>query len=438
MGIELRITSVDAGGESTTSVKRINEYDITVGCYNDDNVKLKSQLLQGSHIRLSSEWSAETGKQRLIITNISGNTSIFVNNEALESDQYREIDETAEIRLGQYTLAARDTSINFLTSTENSNSDFSLENFSPNEFSLDTAMLSLMQPTETVPERELHQTAVAPIKDSTSHTTAAIVKAIPKTEVEQIKVVTTEVPALQTAKKPTPTNTSNVVPLPSDETASKQDTVDKPKLQTLFEGVVGLDDIVELNFDAFRLYSISGQIVHHQKPLEGVVLDGGALGVTKTDAKGNFSFNNIAENTQFRITPSCDGFMMAKNQNLSGTINSNIKHSFNAIKLSRVAGRIVHGGNPLPGVTLDAGPHGVCITDADGYYQFDNVPENTDLEIRALGAGFMFKRAGNNSAAEKPIAASAMKPAISAAPAAESPELDDSIAALVGARQSVA
>lgn len=450
MGIELRIKSFDAEGKSTTSVKRISEYDITVGCYNDDSVKLKSQLLQGSHIRISSEWNADTGGQRLIITNISGNTSIFVDNEALESDEYREINETSEILLGKYTLAARDTSMSLFSSAEQStSSDFALESFSPNEFSFDTAMQSLLQPAEKdqVPEEQQSTPAMAMAipddKLTTSEATVAVTAEAPQSETAPCEVLTTDIAPLPSAKKPEQTaNTSNVVALAADKN-NEQTNTDSSKKQTLFEGVVGLDDIVELNFVAYRLYSISGQIVHRKQALAGVVLDGGALGISKTDINGNYRFENIVENTQFQITASLDGYMMDKDPVVSGTIEDNIEHNFSAIKLSRIAGRIVHGGTPLPGITLDAGPHGTCITDPDGYYQFDNVPENTELEIRALGAGFMFKRA-NNGVAKKAATPSTAKPVtmpttpVAAIVESPTPELDDSLAALVGDRQNVA
>lgn len=460
MGIELRIMSATADGENTTSVKQINERDITVGCYNDDNVKLKSQLLQGSHVRISSEWNAATDEQRLIITNISGNTTIFVNNEALESDEYREISEKSEIRLGRYTLAARDTSMNYFILPEETNSDFALESFSPNEFSLDTAMQSLLQPTEQVQEHKLPPTPEAIIDKTVDTMAKAPTKLIENpsaVETKQSDVVTTEIPMLQVAKKPAQsTDTGKVASLSSDAMHQEQDesiALDSTKKQTLFTGVVGIEDIVELNFDAFRLYSISGRIIHHDQPLSGVVLDGGALGATKTNANGHFCFENIVEGTDYQINVSCNGYMMSKTQVLSGTINDNIEHELNAIKLSRIAGRIVHDGSPLPGITLDAGPYGICLTDAEGYYHFDDVPENTDLEIRALGEGFMFKRAGSTVAAQRPPSA-VVKPAAASAPAAPTAatpnnapapsneytdqQLEDSLAALVGDQQNVA
>ncbi len=452
MGIELRITSSTAQGESTTSTKQLNDNDITVGCYNDDSVKLESELLQGSHVRISSEWNSETDEQCLIITNISGNTSIFLDNEALESDEYREIKQTTDIRLGNYRLAVRDTSLNYFATVEDAQSDFALENFSPNEFSLDTAMKSLLQPSETMTTQAPDIESIAELQ--TVETQDSTLVEQPRTTVSSVTnlkqpsapldAVTPTIPTLKVKNEAIQTtDVAKIVSLNHDAIKTEQDmdvTVNSPEKQTLFEGVVGTDDIVELNFDAYRLYSISGQIIHHNQPLAGVVLDGGPLGVARTNANGNFSFENIVEGSNYQINVSCDGYMMAKTQVLFGTINHNIEHNLNAIKLSRVTGRIVHDGTPLPSVTLDAGPYGICLTDANGYYHFDNVPENTDLEIRALGAGFMFKRAGTAtgvSHAPANAVATAMSGAINT-PDNSDKEMEDSLAALVGNRQNVA
>jgi hypothetical protein len=43
-------------------------------------------------------------------------------------------------------------------------------------------------------------------------------------------------------------------------------------------------------------------------PLQGVTIDGGTLGVTITNAKGEFIFKNIPVNTGFAIIARADGY----------------------------------------------------------------------------------------------------------------------------------
>lgn len=74
-----------------------------------------------------------------------------------------------------------------------------------------------------------------------------------------------------------------------------------------------LTDDLELTLEATELFTISGRIEHNGRPLVGVVLDGGRLGESVTNSKGEYFFYNVPEGTQFEITPKMDGFKIDDN-----------------------------------------------------------------------------------------------------------------------------
>ena len=74
------------------------------------------------------------------------------------------------------------------------------------------------------------------------------------------------------------------------------------------------DNCDNLEFGAVQLFSISGRVVHKGKALEGVEIDGGPLGVTHTDADGNYSFDNVPDGTKYTLTAKKGNFVFGKMQ----------------------------------------------------------------------------------------------------------------------------
>ena len=63
---------------------------------------------------------------------------------------------------------------------------------------------------------------------------------------------------------------------------------------------------------------------------------------------------------------------------------------FSAVELLTVEGTLLHKGQPLEGVALDAGELGTTTTDSRGRYSFAKVAEGTKFSLRATKDGFDF------------------------------------------------
>lgn len=69
---------------------------------------------------------------------------------------------------------------------------------------------------------------------------------------------------------------------------------------------------LNIDFKAIKLVQLSGIISHQGNPLEGVEIDGGALGKTTTSADGRYYFNDIPEGTRYTLSASKAGFRFQK------------------------------------------------------------------------------------------------------------------------------
>ncbi len=130
--------------------------------------------------------------------------------------------------------------------------------------------------------------------------------------------------------------------------------------------------------------------MHKIQAMPGVTVSAGSIGSTTTSADGSFKFNDIEEDSKYEIAASKAKFTFDK-PSVGGILNSNVDNLvFNANQLLSISGRVMHKGQPMEGVEIDAGPLGKTITDAEGYYCFTDVPDGTEYSLTAKKGKFVF------------------------------------------------
>jgi hypothetical protein len=154
---------------------------------------------------------------------------------------------------------------------------------------------------------------------------------------------------------------------------------------------VKTDKVLDFDFEATRLLKLSGRVLHHGKPVEGVKIDGGVHGTSTTGAGGVFSFIDITEDSPFEITASKDGFVFSSEKS-SGNLSEDSSVEFKAVQLLSISGVVKNKGKALAGVEIDSGKFGKTVTDENGKYVIENVPESTDVSIVAKKDGFVLKQ----------------------------------------------
>ena len=89
-------------------------------------------------------------------------------------------------------------------------------------------------------------------------------------------------------------------------------------------------DITENFTGSIQTFTISGTILEDGAPLEGVTVDGGAIGSVMTDAAGFYSFTNIPYNTSYQLIYSSTGCTFAPTSSGMQTLTSNAMHDSSA------------------------------------------------------------------------------------------------------------
>ena len=73
-------------------------------------------------------------------------------------------------------------------------------------------------------------------------------------------------------------------------------------------GSIGRSSLVDIDFSALRLVTLSGTVRYKGKPLSGVDIDGGPLGRAQTGTDGRFSFTEVLEGTEYKLRVQKKGF----------------------------------------------------------------------------------------------------------------------------------
>ena len=67
-------------------------------------------------------------------------------------------------------------------------------------------------------------------------------------------------------------------------------------------------EALAIEFSAQKLFTVSGMVSRNGKPLAGVTIDGGELGLAVTDETGRYTFENVPEDSRCSFTASKEGF----------------------------------------------------------------------------------------------------------------------------------
>lgn len=167
------------------------------------------------------------------------------------------------------------------------------------------------------------------------------------------------------------------------------------------ESVVTESTINELNFDAIQVFKISGKVLHKGKPLAGVKIEAAELGECQTNAKGVFSFDEVDEDTTYKITPSKAQFIFS-GDNSEGTLQDNVHIEFTATRLFKIYGKVVDkNGNGIEDVKVNGGDLGVVNTNSNGSFEFSNIPDGTTYDISFEKENYLFLEKNLSGTLEK-------------------------------------
>ena len=155
-------------------------------------------------------------------------------------------------------------------------------------------------------------------------------------------------------------------------------------------------DVTGQNFTAFRVYSISGEILGQKSEgLAGITVQAGTNSAL-TGADGKYTLTNLPAGT-YAITPTqaCSLFIPASRSATVGPDTSGVNFSAVANNVIVARGQVTEGTDPLAGVTLwmtNASQTLNTQTDSGGYYQFSELcPGLYTIEPRSTN--FVFKPA---------------------------------------------
>ena len=141
---------------------------------------------------------------------------------------------------------------------------------------------------------------------------------------------------------------------------------------------------------AWATFDLSGVVRRDQTGIANVVVDGGALGVTSTDATGAFSFADVRKGTQYSLSFSKSGYSFSSNPMTGTLIQATVLQVEAEPFKYTISGYVQLSGIGLKDVTMHAGALGSVNTDQNGRFSFENVASETSVLLSPIKSGYVF------------------------------------------------
>ena len=148
------------------------------------------------------------------------------------------------------------------------------------------------------------------------------------------------------------------------------------------------DDNLDFAVSSSNAHAITGRVTHNGAGLSNVTVTAEGW-TTLTDAAGTYNLSYLCPGS-YAVTTSAPRFQFspATNYVTLSTADSN-GVNFAAAELFSLIGRVVQGGNGLPGVRVSAGTN-ISFTGAGGYYTNLNLPEGATVSVVPFVDGYAF------------------------------------------------
>jgi hypothetical protein len=143
-------------------------------------------------------------------------------------------------------------------------------------------------------------------------------------------------------------------------------------------------------------YTISGTITLDGAGLSGVTvtLSGTSAGTTTTAANGSYTLSGLTAGGNYTITPTKDYYSFTPINAAFNGIGENKTQNFTAsLNKFTISGTVKSGSNSLPGVTisLSGASAGSQVTDASGYYVFNNLNAGGNYTLTPSKTNYKFE-----------------------------------------------
>lgn len=143
-----------------------------------------------------------------------------------------------------------------------------------------------------------------------------------------------------------------------------------------------------------ELITLTGRILANGIGVEGVQITANGTNYYSNE-EGTFAIEGLTQNDDLTLSCLKDGYLFEE-ETVTVSLESTRSVEINARRLLTVTGTVEHQGIKLAGVTVCSENFGMSITDEDGRYLFENVPDGTTLSLRIEKEGFVFKHSGTD------------------------------------------
>lgn len=351
MAIELTVMSLDFDSDEPPRKEVFNKSEVIFGRSEDSDVVLNGEEVSTLHAKLYFD------NNKLMIADLGSINGTLVDNIPLEANKPLEITENQRILISGYLIKPKLVEGNIEIEEEKEDLDEVNEDILYNDVFEEA-------PIEAKEVVEIEEDIFMPAVSEEPEVSKVIEEDLVKANDELVGSAN-----LQTAVVSSPTiNSSNFA-----------------TTETIVDG----EDLIQIDFEALKLCSLSGKVNNKGLAVSGVNIFINSELKAKTDASGTFTISEVEEDSNLTITFEKNGYIFDPKE-LNLIIENNKQISIEAKKLITVKGRVANKGNPVANVKVIANGIGETTTDENGVYAFHNVIEGTKIAIQVSKEGFKF------------------------------------------------
>jgi pSer/pThr/pTyr-binding forkhead associated (FHA) protein len=399
MAVQVTVLSIDDEQLSAPKKSVFTKADISIGRSRLNDLVLEHPGVSNTHARVRIE--GVNGSSKFFVSDLDSTNGTMVGNKRLDPRSETALTERDRIMIAGFILKI-DTVPEDLIFTTDSEPQTVVASAEPklaegkitNSFARPQA-IKVEEPKveEVAVVEEIKKTVKEEVPNGTVWNSsllgayreqpvgpkAAPVAAAPIAEPEPVK---TEAP-----RKPSGVHPISW-PMESDEVAVPEAAEVAPEY--VAETKLILEDHLTVDFVATKLLTINGKVLRKGQPVANVKVSDAELGSTETDASGEFSFSDIVEGTDYKLSFEKAGHVFLPGSLVGSLNDENLAVEIVAKRLLSITGAITHRGAGLADVLVDGGKLGVVKTDNMGLYKFDNAMEGEEYILKASKPGFTF------------------------------------------------
>lgn len=378
MAIELTVMSLDFDSDEPPRKLNFSNGQVVFGRGESSDVVLQGEEVSSEHAKLFFK------DNKLMISDLGSVNGTLVDNIPLEANKEVEVKENQRILISGYLIKPKIVPGDEIEKEADSSSNQGVSSLEEETEDLDQEIGEFQDQDVFVDEPNDEMSFKKAQNGASEESSTQDDEVV----VDPFSAPPAEAPPAKEINNNTEVHSSNLVESANIQQSKAESKEERPK-SSISTQVAENEDFIEVNFDALKIFKVSGKVLNKGLGLSGVQVTLNENSPVFTNEDGFFEIPNIEEDSQVKISFLKTGYVLEPRE-VNLAISDDKLIEIEARKLITVRGKVANKGVPVSDALVSAKGIGETKTDTNGIYEFKEVVEGTKLDISVSKVGFKF------------------------------------------------